>query len=184
MDVDPIKVDQKTILSITIMKTKQIISGDVFIIPNGVATPKNILFEETLHGMFTVATVNSIKFCDDTKFVQVWFCTPGNSDSNWADHRIDGYDELEGWRPKSSFIPVSLFDGKKEGDVVTIDLPIIGWMPKHPIKGLDITPAGCKIPAGVTVETTVKVSLTLAQGKHRYRSFGNGKFENLLHRED
>ena len=180
MNVDPIKVDQKIILSINIMKTKQIITGDVFIIPNGVLIPKNVLLEDTYYNLYTIAIKNNVKFDNNTKFVQVWFCTPGNSNSNWVDHRIDGYKELEGWRPKSSYLPVDIFAGKKEGDVVTIDLPIVGWEPTNPFKGIDITPAGCKIPAGVSVETTIKVSLTLAQGKHRYRKFGDGKFENLI----
>lgn len=178
MNVDPIKVGQKTILSINIMKTKQIISGDVFIIPKcGILTPKGVQLEEMRHNLYTVAFANDIVFNDNTKFVQVWLCTPGESDSNWVYHRIDGYKELKGWKPRSSYLPVDLFAGKKEGDVVTINLPINSPM-KYSIKGLDINPAGCKIPAGVAVEATIKVSLTLAQTKYRYRNFGN--FDEVL----
>lgn len=162
------------------MKTKKIITGDVFIIPNGVLTPEDVSFADTYHSLYITAIKNDVKFDNNTRFVQVWFCTPGNSDSNWVDHYIDGYKELKGWRPISSYLPVDIFANKKEGDVVTIDLPIVGRKPKNPIRGIDITPAGCRIPAGVSVETTIKVSLTLAQGKYRYRKFGDGKFENLI----
>lgn len=97
MDVDPIKVDQKTILSITIMKTKNIISGDVFVIPNDLCTAKDMWDEEVRHGMYVSAIENHIHFdAEKTKFIELWFCTPDSStgDSNWRDHCIDSYSEL------------------------------------------------------------------------------------------
>lgn len=181
MDVDPIKVDQKTILSIIIMKTKQMICGDIFIIPYiGITIPKHWKTEEIHHMMSVISSANSIEYTDETKFVQVQFCTPGNMYSDWGKHRIDGYEELKGWSPLSSFLPIELFDGKKEGDVVTINLPIIGYMSpkKGRVKDIDVPPAGCKIPEGVMVQTFIKVSITLAQTKYKY--YYLGKFEMLL----
>jgi len=178
MDVDPIKVDQKTVLSITTMETKKTIVGDIFIIPNSLAKPKNMMFEEARFDLYRMAKANDIKFTDESKFVEVWFATPGNQDSNWRDHTIDGYDELKGWRPIWNYLPVELFKGRKEGDVVTFNLPIESWTAAHPITGLDNSPAGCNIPNGVTVTTKIKVSMTLAQTKYRYRRFGT--FEEVL----
>lgn len=181
MDVDPIKVDQKTILSITIMKTKNIISGDVFVIPNDLCTAKDMWDEEVRHGMYVSAIENHIHFdAEKTKFIELWFCTPDSStgDSNWRDHCIDGYGELVNWRPITSRLPVEIFKGKKEGDIVTVELPITGWTALNPVIGIDYPPAGCKMPNGVTVTTHVTVSLRLSQLKYRYRRFG--KFEEVL----
>ena len=178
MDVDPIKVDQKTVLSITTMETKKTIVGDIFIIPNSLAKPKSMMFEEARYDLYRMSKANNIKFTDDSKFVEVWFATPGNRDSNWRDHCFDGYAELEHWRPIWNYLPIELFEGRKEGDVVTFNLPIESWTAAHPIKGCDAQPAGCDLPNGVTVTTNIKVSMTLAQLKYRYRRFGT--FEEVL----
>ena len=182
MDVDPIKVDRKTLRCLRkTMKTKSIISGDVFVIPNGLRAAKDMWDEGTRHGMYLSAIENDIYFDPEkTKFIELWYCTPNSNsrDSNWRDHCIDGYAELAHWRPLSSLLPVELFKGKKEGDIVTIELPITGWTALNPVRKIDDPPAGCKMPNGVTVTTRVTVSLRLSQLKYRYSRFGT--FEEVL----
>lgn len=177
MDVDPIKVDQKRLLSITIMKTKEIITGEIFIIPNTLITPKNLKFEEPRYNIYQTSSVNNIEFTDNCEFIGVLFTTPGNPDSNWIVNGIDGYKELKYWRPVCCYLPVELFDGKVEGDVVTFYLPIKSH-PTHLTSGKINQPEGCNIPFGVEVNTSIKVTMTLAQTKHRYRNFG--RFEEVL----
>ena len=160
------------------MKTKANVTGDLFIIPNCLAKPKRMLFEEARYDLYQIAIANGIRFTEDTEFVEVWYATPGNSDSNWADHAIDGYDELKGWRPIFNYLPTEIFKDKVEGDVVTFNLPIKGRVAENPIKGLDNNPAGCDLPNGVSVTTTIKVSMTLAQKKYRYSRYGG--FEEVL----
>jgi hypothetical protein len=160
------------------MKTKSIIVGDIFIIPN----PSISVSREKPRSNFgpwsdVEAVHTSLRFKDklissdfeSESFVQIWFCTPGNSNSNWCDHLIDSYDELKGWEPRSSYLPKSLFADKKEGDVITFDLPICrkAWR-------ADLHDRG-----NTRIEyDTIKVSLTLAQLKYRYRNFG--PFEEVV----
>lgn len=165
------------------MKTNEMIKANIFIIPNAsvkAATeqPKsnfefwaelekiwfNIVFEDKI-----VSITDNDKFYNES-WVQVWYCTPESSDSNWYDHLIDGYTELEGWEPVSQYLPKSLFEGKKEGDVVTFTLPICrkAWR-ANPLNH------STKIEYD-----KIKVSLTLSQTKYRYRNFGN--FEEVLKR--
>lgn len=162
------------------MKTNEMIKSNIFIIPNPsikVATeqPKsNFGFWAELESIwnnivYTDNIVNSDKKFYDEEWVQVWYCTPGSSDTNWYDHLIDGYTELEGWEPISQYLPKSLFEGKKEGDVVTFTLPICrkAWR------------ARLDLQSRIEYDE-VKVSLTLSQTKYRYRNFGN--FEDVLKR--
>ncbi len=180
MDVDPIKVDRKTLCCLRkTMKTKSVITGDVFITPNGLCTANDIWDEGTRYGMYLSAVENGIHFdADKTKFIELWYCTPNGENSNWRDHCIDGHAELAYWRPITSRLPVELFKGKKEGDIVTVELPITGWTALNPVRKIDNPPAGCKMPNGVTVTTHVTVSLRLSQLKYRYRRFGT--FEEVL----
>ena len=101
---------------------------------------------------------------DDEKLIQIWFFTSGNDESNWVDHTIDGYDELKYWKPAIGYLPVSLFAGKDDGDVVTVNLPIEKYdYDKH-----------------ITMNTTIKVQLKLDQLSTRYKRFGS--FAEVLKR--
>jgi hypothetical protein len=104
----------------------------------------------------------------------VWFVTPGSEDSNWYCHTINGYEELKGWKPISEYLPKSLFEGHKEGDCITINLPIHKWLEndKYELIGCD--------RYYLEASATIKVQLQLAQQKYRYRRFGN--FEDVLTR--
>ena len=140
----------------------------------------------------------------DEKFVQVWYATPGNPESNWYDHRdIDGYPELYKCRPKEMFLPVSIFKDKKEGDVITFNLlvqfnqihidsrfnEILNRYRSGEIKKDDFYELIRPIHKHYFLNhkdeyfsfvRSVKVSLRLAQTKYRYKSFG--KFEEVLAR--
>lgn len=161
-------------------KTTEMIKGNIFIIPNpaikaATEQPKsNFEFWAGLESIwnnivFSDKIVNSDKKFYEEKWVQVWYCTPNSSNTNWYDHLIDGYTELEGWEPVSQYLPKSLFEGKKEGDVVTFTLPICrkAWR--------------ARVDLEARIEyNDIKVSLTLCQTKYRYRNFGN--FEDVLKR--
>jgi hypothetical protein len=127
------------------MKTKEIIRGKIFIIPNGLYCPDELDY----NGGFILDSLREysqatqqkwfyshneewrkehedIRKSNRQKYVQVWFFEPTgeNDDSNWFDHGIDGYDELKNWRPLTNLLPVEMFRGYKEGDTVTFELPI------------------------------------------------------------
>ena len=147
------------------MKTREFIRGNVFIVPNAYTTLEENFDQETLLKVYQFINYGLDKPLDrisEEKFIQVWYVTPGDSDSNWRDHGIDGYNELKGYKPISIYLPVSLFRGYKEGDTITVNLPIT----KNTRKASDID--------------AVKVSLTLKQKDYRYGNFG--KFEEVLER--
>lgn len=124
--------------------SNKIIKGDIFIIPNHLREwRKEFLFADELQKKLNTigVTIN-----DGDTMVQVWCCD--STSKNWQDHYdcpvytdmpedIDSRDRLfPGW------FPVSLFEGKHEGDIVVLNYK------------------------GTTIE------LTLAQSKYRYNRFG------------
>ena len=148
------------------IKTNEIIKADVFIVPNGSFKVTEKTFEWVRSDLFRIfnsnfAHIGDEKFLDQT-WIEVWFVTRGNDESNWTDHDIDGYSELRGWKPLTQYLPKSLFENHKEGEVITINLPI--WRR---------TPAGDEY-------SCVKVELCLKQQGYRYERFG--KFEEVLKR--
>ena len=168
------------------MKTQETIIADVFIIPNSsfcyegsVAQKEGISteFVDCLNRIWYNNTTIEYRKNHDFKnesWVQIWFVTPTEEDSNWCAHTINGYEELNGWRPISEYLPKFLFEGHKEGDCITINLPIHKWLENDKCKLI-----GCD---GYYLEAsaTIKVQLQLAQQKYRYRRFGN--FEDVLTR--
>ena len=92
-------------------RVEQILSGDVFIIPNGLVAPSNIYvygednlpykevwakknekYRETRDYYLKVSDIK--EFSDSAGLVEVWCATPGPDDSNWSwTARIDY------WRP-------------------------------------------------------------------------------------
>ena len=146
------------------MKTAETIKADVFIVPNGSFKVSEKTFEWVRSDLFKIFRANQN---DGEEFlnqiwVQIWFVTRGNDESNWTDHDIDGFEELRGWKPLTQYLPKSLFKNHKEGDVITINLPI--WR---------------KTPAGEEY-SKIKVELCLKQSSYRYARFG--KFEEVLAR--
>ena len=169
------------------MKTQETIIADVFVIPNASFRYEGSLsqkggwdtdFVSDLYHVWWKTTTEEYRREHDFKdesFVQIWYVTPHIEDSNWCAHTINGYKELKkGWRPISEYLPKCLFEGHKEGDCITVDLPIRKWITKDEAEELGIVCDGCCLKA------TIKVQLQLAQQKYRYRRFGN--FEDVLAR--
>ena len=152
------------------MKTKETIAADLFIVPNRSFKVTEKTFEWVRFDLYEIYSANKLagEF-KDQNWVQVWFVTRGNEDSNWTDHTIDGFTELGGWRPVSQYLPKSIFDGHKEGDVVTIILPIC--------KSVELAE---NENSYADMRARVKVEFCLKQQNYRYERFGT--FEEVLAR--
>lgn len=201
------------------MKTNEIIRCKAFIIPNSLYCPDECEF----NGGFIVDSLReyaqrtqqkwfyshneewrkeheNIRKPNRQKYVQVWFFEPTgeNNDSNWFDHGIDGYEELDFWRPLTNLLPVEMFRDYKEGDTVTFELPIQKDLYKEEIYKrrewkLDFAKENGRLPTEEEIEkgygdhpidhdmsitTWVKVSMILAQKDGRYGYFGG--FHEIL----
>ena len=131
------------------MKTYE---GDVFIVPNGLleVTDKHL----DPNGIWDASEVAMFQGHKDELFVQVWM---SNSDcDNWSDHFYD---------VRYGHLPISLFDGKEEGDAIEFEALTTSWKGSRKNRP---TPEKCM------------VKLTLKQLDYRYRRFG--KFEDVLAR--
>ena len=132
-------------------------NGECFIVPNGLmdVTEKTL---ENRCGAYTTAELALFNKHKDEQFVQVWMT--GEGCDNW-------YDDFHDFRVEH--LPLSFFDGKKEGDTVEFDSETSSWGGwKGKGKGGHLTPEKCH------------VVLTLNQSGCRYRRFGN--FETVLNR--
>lgn len=118
---------------------KEIIRAKVFIIPNTLYSKKAIWAksEEEASEIFDKFVKSQHRDIDvpvGTQYVQIWVYN-GDCDNLCRHHYLNGDDLPE-------YLPVSLFDGKKEGDVITFNSK---WG---------------------------RVELTLAQKNSRYERFG------------
>lgn len=149
------------------------IEVDTFIVPNSLASTADLCtpFQND-------EVTRLVKFNNDNgrnfnvvtgKCVQLWYTGENTCGSeNLEDHGFKLLDENGeecymnlGFR--SGYIPVGIFDGKKEGDIVDIVVPAYRWNDDNQ-------------------QHEVKVTLrcTLRQSKYRYRNFGT--FETCLAR--
>lgn len=155
-----------------------IINGDIFIIPNA-ATKIHDHFEssrERLLGTMTeICDLNNTVFNDRTdRLVQCWYCSKELGCDNIPDHSIYTTDEngqdcricVDG-----RFLPSNLFEGKKEGDVISIKIPLKVYMGTRK----DLVLKGSQ-----PTKTTGTFNLRLAQKDYRYRS--HGSFEEVFTR--
>lgn len=118
---------------------EEVIKAKVFIIPNALYSKANIWAETEkeateIFDKFIKSQHQDIEVPMGTKYVQVWAYNK-DCDNLCRHHYLNGEDLPE-------YLPVDLFDGKKEGDIVTFDSK---WG---------------------------KVELTLAQKGSRYERFG------------
>ena len=104
---------------------------DIFVIPNSIHTFREEDACDSIYGERVAAQFSTCKFgaavksetkFSEEKFVQVWYVTPGSSDSNWFDHNVDGIEGLEHYAPITDRLPVSLFEGYKEGDYIMVPM--------------------------------------------------------------
>ena len=97
-------------------------TGDVFIIPNALEIFRGELNEYDLNWRENIHADLDPDMPREEAYLQVWCTTPGNNQSNWGCHP-----SLEGeQRHFPSHLPISLFKGKKEGDVITFESPTWG----------------------------------------------------------
>lgn len=155
------------------MKNQNLLFGDVFIIPNPAFSNKKdssfklpSFMDELNKVFYSNSDLNEEKISfDDTRFIECWFCNPDND--NWRDHGITGLEDgIDGdsWRLSTAWIPEWIFANKKEGDGVTLTLPVQRRDENR----------------GVCETSMVIASVILAQTKYRYRNFGT--FEEVLKR--
>ena len=151
------------------MNGKIEMSVDVFIIPNGITTVKDALTklakDSELKLIKRVQSMNQLPGCqawnDDLAnepMVQLWWVStsPEMPSENLVYH---GFDDMDGDHHcfSSEYFPARLFSCSKEGDVITLSVPLTGE------------------------DTVAVVHATLAQTKYRYASQGN--FDDLLFRQ-
>lgn len=149
-------------------KTDIAANGGVFIIPNGLARLSGDYREKDRRAFY-----EQCRLIDDEgehelptatgKLVELWYEAVSDLDcDNIVDHGFNI--ELNGERvhlqPESSMtlMPIDIFLGKKEGDIVTIRVPLR--------KNFE------------DAATTLTLSMRLAQKDYRYRRFGT--FEEVL----
>jgi hypothetical protein len=141
--------------------------ADIFIIPNSASMIKDFFNpEDQLKKMNAVCGVNGITFDPENDFIiETWYVADQLCCENIADHDIyfndeDG-NECTLISDPGRFLPAKLFESHKEGETITVSLPmglIKNYHEEH--------------------DVVVKVHMTLNQGEYRYRRFGD--FENVL----
>lgn len=144
------------------------VTGDVFVIPNCAVTtkkcegnPRRERYQKEMESLLAASGVAS-PFGEEIVMFESWIVLEDDLDTdNLADHPghfigTDGKEHSTGHI--LNYLPAALFEGKVEGDVVDIKIPI-GLFKFNP-------------------DFSVILHLTLDQKNYRYRSFGN--FENAL----
>ena len=142
-------------------------SGIGFVIPNS-AGHKNSYFDKGKHSFMPIVEANSINLTDDDYIIQVWGASEELESDNLTAH---GFRFIEDgkkcwYSPRMELLPASIFAGKKEGDTVTFDVPMMGLDEEG-----DFTDK---------VVAVLRFHMTLNQHEYRYRSFGN--FEDVVKR--
>lgn len=146
------------------------VNCDGFIIPNhGGKIRDGFLFADEMTEYFTkVAKMNGTTFdTENDTIMQVWLC---NEDSdNIVCH--GAFVEIPGendnvrdiWFPQHEYFLSKLFKDKKEGDVVSMEIPVVL--------------AGEFDEIGHGLDATLHLNIKLSQQKYRYR--GHGTFEEV-----
>lgn len=88
-----------------------IIKGQVFIIPNSLAGWGNEWNDSILNRTHKVINIPK-----GEKYVNIWAFSPGDENSNWCCHY-----EMPGGDNFPSYLPVEIFEGKAEGDTITLE---------------------------------------------------------------
>jgi hypothetical protein len=135
------------------------LSVDTFIIPNSAAKLNEFWGSDVRASIVNLAVDNDVDFSTKrSKAVEVWHVA--NTSDNVCSHGVAVKDEASGQVARLhlpiQYIPADLFKGKKEGDVVTINVKCI-----EGDYSIDIT-----------------LSMSLNQENYRYARFG--KFQDVL----
>lgn len=165
--------------------------GAMFIIPNAIRTFSDLI-EHGQRNIKRVCEMNEIEIPEDysqIKLVEIWSRSDDLKCDNLADHYL-WLDKIEAFNliTKNSvnkliskipfpgnairFVPVNMFQGKKEGDVINIKFPYVvkDYIPKYIDNDneLDYMPE----------KFIFDIDFTLSQRGYLYRNFGN--FEDVL----
>ena len=151
---------------------KNIIKADdvkAFIIPNSLMCVKDILVpshhDDVLKFVTSISELNGLNIADpeNEQLVQIWWSSESLNSENISDHGIS----VEGVALNMggiAHVPVSLFSGKKEGDIITLNFE----------KECYIIPSNFKLHIPVEFQWKVRLS----QLDYRYSRFG--PFEECL----
>jgi hypothetical protein len=158
------------------IKNQPQVNGSVFIIPNPSFKLENngFVLASTRCSLESIYYQNSELNPDkisleQTRWIQCWFLEPSSSSSNWQDHGIESLNKslskkdkaLYPWRLDTGYVPDWVFDGKQEGDIVTLKMPV------RRMTG-----------DGISMTSMIKLSVKLDQLNYRYSRFG--RFEDVL----
>lgn len=149
------------------MKTKELIYAELYVDITEKVYQWNPKSEQTSYDFQLLADLDKINWAiaknaykmENIKWVKVCLSTRNNIDSNWIKDGIDGYDDLKDWKPIKPYLPSYLFENYKEGDTITLEIPV-----QKQEKNNDII---------ITNYTKIKLSVTLSQNKHKYKEIGN-----------
>ncbi len=164
-------VEMKQSVDVNVFKD---VDADAFIIPNGVPAIKSFFssYQQRYSDLCQkIYEINGIDYdtenLGEEKMLEMWVTAKEDLDSeNLGSHGFEL--EIEGVQNYCRFpnyLPMRLFEGKEEGDIVSIILPIIAYTYKDD---------------NAKTELYLKFHIRLAQTEYRYRSFG--RFEVLLAR--
>ena len=152
--------------------TKVEFLANVFIVPNPLATAQDYFNPDRISEKMTeFCQLNDIEFNTETSLIaQTWYLSEYLGCDNIPDHGISFINDVgQHIRIKSKIgghMPIELFKGKKEGDTISIKLPIL----------ISIEDDGSEDI--IDIDTVATVQLTLRQIGYRYQRFG--KFEEVL----
>lgn len=148
------------------------VDADAFIIPNGVPTIKSFFtsYQKRYSDLCQkIYEINGIEYDEENlgeeKMLEMWVTAKEDLGSeNLGSHGFKL--EIDG-TPKycrfPNYLPLRLFEGKEEGDIVSITLPITAYTYED---------------GETKCELYIRFHIRLAQTEYRYRNFG--RFEELL----
>lgn len=151
-------------------------AADVFIIPNRLSKldPEYMAELDRIVNMKKIARANNLVFdykADD--IIQLWFTSDDLDSENLGDHGFRFYIEDDKYLvpPSESkilnYLPKKMFEGLREGETRTILIPMN-----------DAEIYNCNTGDEEKVDIELRLTITAAQSKYRYKNFGN--FEDTL----
>lgn len=164
-------VEEKKSVDVEIFRD---VDADAFIIPNGAS--RICTFFSGARNRYIdlcqkIYEFNHIEYnldeFDNEKMIEMWVVAKEDLNSeNLGSHGFKL--EIEGvpnYCRFPNYLPMRLFEGKEEGDIVTVIIPIDAYNYEHD---------------DVKTEIYIRFHIRLAQTEYRYRNFG--RFEELLAR--
>ena len=148
------------------------LNADIFVIPNQAAKLSSFfecVQEEKLVAANQIAELNGFTFDPEKDyFIETWMVCAEHGCDNFADHCIHYKDDDGTYYTigiEDRYLPSNLFVGKKEGDMITIKLPV--WYVND-----------AQFPERSNGRTVAEIQIKLNQSDYRYRRFGT--FEEVL----